>query len=348
MSIWQGIVWLFVLLFFNAFFVGAEFAVISARRSQIEPLADAGNKRARIALWAMEHATLMLATSQLGITVCSLIILNVSEPAIQELLSGPLLALGLAPDLVYLVGFILTLILVSFLHVVVGEMIPKNAAFSVPDKAVLILAPPLVLISRIINPLIWSLNAIANGILRLFGIEPKSETTSTYTLEEVASIVSHSQREGILQDRTGTLTAAFEFTTKVAQDLTVPRDTLITIGPDASLVDVETKVAKHGFSRYIVEHGDGTFQGYVHIKDLLWITDEHAHDPLPSQRIRPLLTVNAEEDLEDVLAALQTTGIHLAHVRDANGEERGVLFLEDVIEELVGEVHDATRRPRFD
>src|SRR5690606_27001867 len=127
-------VWLFVLLIANAFFVGAEFAVISARRSQIEPKALAGNKRAQTALWAMEHATLMLATSQLGITVCSLIILNVSEPAIHHLLQGPLEATGMSANMVSIIAFLFTLILVTYLHVVVGEMIPKNAAFSVPDR----------------------------------------------------------------------------------------------------------------------------------------------------------------------------------------------------------------------
>lgn len=340
--------WLFILLAANAFFVGAEFAVISARRSQIEPLAESGNKRARIALWAMEHATLMLATSQLGITVCSLLILNVSEPAIFELISGPFLATGLPEDAVHAIVFILTLVFVSFLHVVAGEMIPKNAAFSLPDQAVLLLAPPLVLISKIFNPLIWSLNATANGILRLFGIEPKSETTSTYTLEEVASIVSHSQREGMLEDRTGALTAAFEFTTKVAADLVVSRDDLVTVPSGASLVDIEANVAKHGFSRYLVADENGVLQGYVHIKDLLWIPDERAEDPIPAQRIRPLLTVDASEELEDVLAALQEGGIHLARVRGDGGEDLGVVFLEDIIEELVGEVHDATRRRTFD
>src|SRR5690606_4889251 len=142
----------------------------------------AGNKRAQTALWAMEHATLMLATSQLGITVCSLIILNVSEPAIHHLLQGPLEATGMSANMVSIIAFLFTLILVTYLHVVVGEMIPKNAAFSVPDRAVLLLAPPLVFISKVFGPLIHGLNAVANGILRLFRVEPKSETTSSYTL----------------------------------------------------------------------------------------------------------------------------------------------------------------------
>ncbi len=192
MSDWAGIVWLFVLLAVNAFFVGAEFAVISARRSQIEPRAEAGSRSAKTALWAMEHATLMLATSQLGITICSLLILNVSEPAIHHLLEVPLQLTGWPEAVVSTVAFVVTLVLVTFLHVVFGEMVPKNLSFSVPDRAVLLLAPPLVFVARLFRPIIVALNAIANGVLRLFGVEPKSEANSTFTLDEVPTIVEQS------------------------------------------------------------------------------------------------------------------------------------------------------------
>lgn len=348
MGDFAGIVWLVVLLIANAFFVGAEFAVISARRSQIEPKAEAGSKRAKTALYAMEHATLMLATSQLGITVCSLLILNVSEPAIHHLLEGPLAWTGLPAQGVTIAAFVLTLVLVSYLHVVFGEMIPKNAAFSLPDKAVLLLAPPLVMISKIFRPIIGALNAMANGALRLFGVEPKSETTSSYTLEEVASIVSHSQREGVLEDRTGTLTAAFEFTNKCAADLAIPRSTLVALQSDASPADIETAVTKHGFSRYLLTNGSDDLVGYVHVKDLLLISEERIHEPIPAKRIRSLLSVHGETELEDILARMQREGSHMAAVYDRSGAEIGVLFLEDIIEELVGEVHDATRRRRFE
>src|SRR6478609_520828 len=125
-----GLVWLFVLLALNAFFVGAEFAVISARRSQVEPRAAEGSKAARTTLWAMEHATLMLATSQLGITVCSLLILTVSEPAIHHLLEYPLGVTPLSPEAISILAFVVALLLITFLHVVLGEMVPKNLAFS--------------------------------------------------------------------------------------------------------------------------------------------------------------------------------------------------------------------------
>jgi len=347
MSDWLGILWLVILLVVNAFFVGAEFAVISARRSQIEPRAEAGSKRAKTALWAMEHATLMLATSQLGITVCSLLILNVSEPAIHHLLEGPLAWTGLSPAAVSVTAFVIALLLVTYLHVVFGEMMPKNAAFSLPDQAVLLLAPPLVAVSKLFGPIITALNAIANGVLRLFRVEPKSEATSTYTLEEVANIVSHSTREGVLEDRTGALTAAFEFTTQRAKDLLVPADRLVTLPVGTTPEEVEAAVTRHGFSRYPVAEADGELVGYVHIKDLLRLGDDRVAEPIPAKRIRDLLTVHAELDLEDVLARMQARGIHLARVIERDGTVLGIVFLEDIIEELVGEVHDATRRQRF-
>ncbi|BDZ38711.1 hypothetical protein GCM10025863_13250 [Microbacterium suwonense] len=196
MNDWAGLVWLVVLLLANAFFVGGEFAVISARRSQVEPLAERGSKAATTALYAMEHATLMLATSQLGITICSLLILNVSEPAIHHLLEIPMHAVGWDPAVISVVAFVVTLALVSFLHVVFGEMVPKNLAFSIPDRAVLILAPPLVWVSRVFGPVIHALNGMANAFLRLFRVEPKNEAASTFTIEEVATIVDRSRREG--------------------------------------------------------------------------------------------------------------------------------------------------------
>ena len=348
MNDWWGIFWLVVLLIANAFFVAAEFAVISARRSQIEPRAEAGSKRARTALYAMEHATLMLATSQLGITVCSLLILNVSEPAIHHLLEGPLQWTGMPPEAVTVVGFIITLVLVSYLHVVFGEMMPKNAAFSMPDQAVLLLAPPLVWISRVFKPVIGGLNAIANGVLRLFGVEPRSEAESTYTLEEVAGIVSHSTREGVLDDPRGALNAAFEFTTKRASDLLVPSDRLITLQPGATPEDVEAAVTRHGFSRYPMRDELGDLAGYVHIKDLLRLSDERMRLPISAKRVREMLAISPDTEAEDMLAHMQARGVHLARVIERDGTELGVAFLEDVIEELVGEVHDATRRERYD
>lgn len=351
MNDWAGLVWLVILLIGNAFFVGAEFAVISARRSQIEPLAEKGNRAARTALYAMEHATLMLATSQLGITICSLLILNVSEPAIHHLLAVPLGLTGLPEALVDTVAFVIALLFVSYLHVVFGEMVAKNIAFSIPDRAVLLLATPLVWVSKLFHPVIWALNWIANSVLRLFRVEPKDEAASTFTLDEVATIVSQSRREGVLDDAAGTVAAVVEFTDKDAGDIAVPLADIVTLPETTTPEEIEKAVAKHGYSRYVIVDDEGEPVGYVHLKDILRAAegpdaDQKVTEPIPPKRIHHMVPVQETTDLEDALAIMRRAGRHLARVRNAKGETTAVLFLEDIIEELVGEVHDATERAR--
>ena len=343
-----------LLLLGNAFFVAAEFALVSARRTQIEPLAEAGKRSAKTALWAMEHATLMLATSQLGITVCSLLILNVSEPAIHHLLEIPLNLTGLPEEAIGTIAFIIALLIVSYLHVVFGEMVPKNLSFSIPDQAVLILAPPLVFFGRLVKPVIVALNSTANGVLRLFGVAPKNEATSTFTLDEVATIVSQSTREGVLSDDSGALSAAFEFTAKKAKDIAVPLDQLVTLPESATPADVEKAVTRHGFSRYVLDYESGEPSGYIHLKDVLGLDVDPVDpvdtgrtgytDPIPAKLIRQLVSIFEDTDLEDALATMRRSGAHLARTFTVTGDATGVLFLEDIIEELVGEVQDATRR----
>jgi CBS domain containing-hemolysin-like protein len=344
MGEYSGIAWLAVLLLVNAFFVGAEFAIISARRSQIEPRAEAGSRAAKTTLWAMEHATLMLATSQLGITIASLLILNVSEPALHHLLELPLGLTPLSGEAIGTVSFILALLIVSFLHVVLGEMVPKNLSFSVPDRAALLLAPPLVFVSMVFRPIIVGLNATANGIVRLFGIEPKNEATSVYNLEEVATIVAQSTKEGVLSDTTGTLTAAFEFSEKKVQDVALGVDKLVTLPEDATPADLERAVAQRGFSRYVLLNDAGEPTGYLHLKDVIDLREDEFDEPVPPKRIRQLISIYRGTDLEDALATMRRSGVHVARVFDESGATQGVLFLEDIIEELVGEVQDATRR----
>ena len=305
-SDWWGIAWLVVLLAGNAFFVGAEFAVIAAKRSQIEPRAEAGSRAAKTALWAMEHATLMLATCQLGITVCSLLILNVSEPAIKHLFEIPLGLTGLSAEWIAGIAFAIALLIVTYLHVVFGEMVPKNLSFTLPTRAILLLAPPLVLVSRILSPVIRALNAIANGVLRLFRVEPKNEAESAFTLEQVETIVRQSTREGVLDDATGALAAAFEFTTKIVSDIALPMDALTSLPDDASALDVERAVAQRGFSRYVLVDDAGEPTGYLHLKDVIDLPDDELDDPVPPKRIRRLVSILASADLEDALAVMRS------------------------------------------
>ncbi|MGO4385453.1 hemolysin family protein [Specibacter sp. RAF43] len=343
MSPLAGIGALILLLLGNAFFVAAEFAIMSARRSQIEPLAEAGSKRARITLGAMENVSLMLACSQLGITVCSLLILNVSEPAIHHLLSAPLHAMGVGEEIAGPAAFVVALLIVTFLHVTFGEMVPKNMSVSAADQAALLLAPPLVLLGKVVRPVIVALNWTANHIVRWFGIEPQDEVSSSFTLEEVQSIVAASTRSGLVDDQTGLINGALEFSTQTAGTIMVPLEQLVTLPASATPVDFEHKVGKTGFSRFVFTDESGDLLGYLHLKDVLPIPAERYELPIGEGRVRSLVNLDVGEEIEDALAIMQRTGSHVARIISAAGQTLGVLFLEDVIEQLVGEIRDATQ-----
>jgi CBS domain containing-hemolysin-like protein len=332
------------LLLGNAFFVGAEFAVISARRSQIEPRAEAGSRAARTTLWAMEHVSLMLACAQLGITVCSLGLGAVAEPALAHLLEPLFEHTGVPEALVHPVAFAIALAVVVYLHVVVGEMVPKNIAIAGPDRAALLLGPPLVVVARLVSPVIRALNALANLGLRGLGVEPRNEVSSAFTAEEVHSMVTESHREGLLDDGHGLLTGAIEFSERVAGDVMVGVDDLVTLPTGATPSDVERLVARTGFSRFPLRDADGALVGYLHLKDVLYAEGDEHDQPVPEKRIRSLVAVARDDEIEDALAAMQRSGAHLARVHDPDGRLVGVLFLEDVLEELVGEIRDVTRR----
>lgn len=335
-----------VFLLGNAFFVGAEFAVMAARRSQLEPLAAAGSKRARASLQALEQVASLLACAQLGITVCSVLLGAVAENAIHHLIVGPLESVGISSAGSEVVALILALLIVAYLHVVLGEMVPKNLAIAGPDRAALILAPALLAVTRVLRPLIRALEAISKWVVRRFGIEPKDEMASTFSAEEVQLIVQESHREGLLQpQQQQRVQGALEFSDRVAADVAVPLDELETVAIGITPAQLERLVAKRGYSRYPVRDRAGMIAGYLHLKDVLYARDEAYDEPVPPKRIRALATVHRRDDVEDVLVAMQRSGSHVARVVDDAGAATGVVFLEDVLEELVGEVDDATQRP---
>ncbi len=333
-----------VLLVGNAFFVGAEFAIMSARRTQIEPRAAAGSTAARTALHAMENVSLMLAACQLGITVCSLGLGAVAEPALAHLLAVPFEVFGVPTELIHPIAFALALALVVYLHVVVGEMVPKNLAIALPERAALLLAPPLVWVSRVLRPVIWLLNTLANLMLRALGVEARDEVASTYTVEQVQAIVDSSREEGLIGDGR-LMTEALEFSDHVASDVMIPISELVTLDLSASPADVEDCVRRHGFSRYLVRLGERLI-GYVHVKDVLGVDDASYHQPMQQSVVRSFTDISAAAEVEEVLAAMQISRGHLVRVVDGHGGQLGVVFLEDVLEELVGEISDEAQDSR--
>ena len=336
-----------VLLAINAFFVAGEFAVTSTRRSQIEPLADAGERRAGdalYALYALRHVSLMLAICQLGVTVASTTLGVVAEPAIAHLVESPLARLGAPEASSHVVGFALALVIVLFCHVVFGEMVPKNISIAAPVRMLLLLAPVLVRLGRVLRPIIAAMDRFANWFVRLAGYEPRSEIASTYTAQEVASIVEASQAEGKITDELGLLSGALEFSEETAGSAMVPLSDLVSLPAGATPADVEDLVAHTGYSRFPVADEDGAIVGYVHLKDVLYASGEERDQPITPWRIRRLESVAREDQVEDALRHMQRTGVHCALVREG-GEVLGILFLEDILELLVGEVRDVLQRP---
>lgn len=341
-----GVLLAVFLLAANAFFVGAEFALISARRSQIEPRAQAGSRMAAITLQAMEKVSQMMAGAQLGITVCSLGLGAVGEPALAHLIEPVFHELHVPDDWLHPVAFVIAMTVVVYLHVVLGEMVPKNIAIAGPERAALILGPPMYGIVMVLRPLIVSINAIANGILRLLGIEPKDELGSTYTREQVAALVEESHGEGLLaEDEYDRLSGALGFTEKTVAEVTMAPDSLATVVRGSTGAEVEALCAATGFSRFpVVSDGPGEppeLVGYLHIKDVLEPDEERRERPVADRWIRPFATVTADTLLHDALEVLQRRGAHMARVVDPDGTTLGVAALEDVIEELVGEIRDA-------
>lgn len=341
MSGWPALLLTLVLLLLNALFVAAEFALISARRTQLEPDAQAGKRSAKLALKAMENVTLAMAAAQLGITICSLGLGAISEPAIAHLLEPVFDHLGVPHALVHPISFAIALTFVVFLHVVYGEMVPKNIALAAPDRAALILGPFMLGVIAVLKPLVVSLNWIANAAVRLVGIEPKDEVASAFTHDEVAGLVEESRREGLLDDdEYGLVTGALDFHDGTVAQVLLPRDGLVTIAPGSTPVDVEDACASTGYSRFPVARDDGELTGYLHIKDVLETDDDNRVRPIADKWLRPLATVSATTGLYDALRTMQGRGSHMARVADESGTVIGVVMLEDVLEELVGEIRE--------
>ncbi|MDR1442692.1 MAG: hemolysin family protein [Bifidobacteriaceae bacterium] len=327
------------LLAANAFFVGAEFAIMSVRRSQVEPRAEAGSLAARMVLYALEHMPSMLAALQLGVTVASTSLGAVAESALAHALTGPFHMLGLPAGSDHAVAGLVALLAVVYLHVVLGEMVPKNLSLAAPERAALIMTPFLVILAWILTPVTAALRGVAWVALKILRVTPKAEVASAFTAVELAAIVHHSTRVGVLPDADGLISGSLEFSTKRACDVMVALDDLVTVGETVTPEAIENRVAKTGFSRFPVRQADGTLAGYLHIQDVLDLAEpERRLEPVPSGRIRPLVTAEATDEVEDVLATMRLTGSHLVAVPG------GVVFMEDVLEELVGEVKDIMQR----
>lgn len=335
-----------LLLAGNAFFVGAEFALISARRTQIEPRAESGSRSARVTLRSMENVSSMMAGAQLGITMCSLGLGAIGEPAVARLIEPAFEAAGLPSAVVHSVALAVALGIVVTLHMVLGEMVPKNIAIAGPERSALVLGPPLYAIVTVLKPVVWLLNGIANIVLRVIRVQPQDEVASAFTADEVAGFIAESRREGLLdQDEHELLTGALGFTNTQVHSVALAVDDLVTVPEDVTVAQLDDVCARTGFSRFPIADDAGDLVGYIHLKDLLDTPADRRDQPVQSKWRRPLVTVGTEQSLREALATMQASGAHMARVVDHHDDRVvGVATLEDVLEELVGEVVDAGQR----
>jgi CBS domain containing-hemolysin-like protein len=331
-----------LLLIGNGFFVGAEFAIITARRDRLELLAAEGSSRAQTVIDASRQLPLLIAGAQLGITVCSLGLGALAEPTIAGLLERPFGPLGVPEAVLHGVAFAIALSIVTALHTVLGEMVPKNLAIAGPERAATLLVPVHFGFCKLVRPVLGFFTAVAQAVLKLAHVTPKEELETAYTSDELTTMIAESRREGLLEDSehrrlTNTLISA----DRTVADVLVPLAQLTTVPENPTVGDIERAVAATGFSRFPVRMADGRLNGYIHIKDVLDLAAEP--DALvPYSRVRGLPELPADSRLDEAMAALRRARSHVAKAVAADRTVLGVVALEDLVEEYVGTVRDGT------
>lgn len=320
----------------NAFFVGAEFALISVRRSQVEPLAQEGDRRAKAVVWGLQHVSALLAAAQLGITLCTLVLGVVAEPAIAHLLEPVFHAVGVPEGAGHVVSFVIALTLATYLHMLLGEMVPKNIALAEPVRSALLLGPPLVALSRALRPVIFTINAFASGLLRLLRVDAKDEVAATFTDTELAEIVKDAGEAGLIDDRAQErLHDALELGSRPVRDVVVPLEKVVYARVGVTPEELERLTAESGFSRFPVVDVGRRIVGYLHVKDAL---DASSRDvPFRLRDMRPIARVRESTPLDDVLTAMRGSRTHLAAVLGGDGRLAGLVTMEDVLRELFGQ-----------
>ncbi|OCT11662.1 hypothetical protein A8709_27695 [Paenibacillus pectinilyticus] len=331
-----------VLVLLNGFFVAAEFALVKVRHSRIQQLVNEGSGKAKFASTVTSQLDTYLSATQLGITLASLGLGWVGEPAISELIMEPLFhTLGLETSVfTTTLSFIVSFGFITFMHIVLGELAPKSFAIQKAELTSLWLSAPLLYFYKIFRPIIWLLNGAANKFLAMVGVEPASEHEAAHTEEEIRILMDESVKSGIInQDEMTLFDNIFEFSDLIAREVMLPRTDMDCLFLELSFIDNLRIVHETKHTRYPVADQDkDNIVGFVHIADLL--TADPDVDQEIKTFIRPILNVPESMEVSRVLKLMQKRHSQLAIVIDEYGGTAGLLALEDIIEEIVGELHD--------
>ena len=340
----------FLLIGANAFFVAAEFSLISARRDRLEALAEQGRSGAVTVIRAGEQLPLMFAGAQLGVTVSSIMLGRIGEPAVADLLRRPFDLLGKSPALLNTTSFVAALAIVVLLHLLLGEIVPKNIAMAGPERAAMLLIPPYLVYVRAVRPVVNFYSRCNSAILRVLRVHARDELDVTVSTVELSEMIAESVSEGLLDREEHTrLTRALQIRNRAVADVAVPVADIHAVpvaaaGSGPTVDVVEKALAATGYSRFPVVGVDGVFVGYLHIKDVLSLAD-NPQAVIDLARVRPLPRVSESLSVPEALSRMRRTNSHLALVTAREGGAVvAMVALEDLVRDLVGVVRDGTGR----
>jgi magnesium and cobalt exporter, CNNM family len=330
------------LIFINGFFVAVEFAFTASRRPVLEEREASGSRLAQWALASMNELPVTFAGAQLGIVGTSLVLGFVIENSLEVAFHGMYQALGLPSGAVTTLSLITALLIVTFAHNVLGEMAPKNATIAAPERVALIVSAPFRGYVTILRPIIFALSSTASGVLRLFGVRTRHAVEIAQSAEDIATLVKTIGAGGVIDPGSSRLlTSALKFQETVVSEVMVPRPDLIAVSTKESAAAVEDTVVETGHSRIPV-YGDDLddIRGFVHAKDLLTVGADRHHQPIEDRLIRTVPVVPETMPVSPLLEMMRSEGVHIAVAIDEHGSVAGLVTLEDIAEELVGDIRD--------
>ncbi|WP_346535816.1 hemolysin family protein [Micromonospora sp. DPT] len=333
-----------LLLALNGFFVAAEFALLASKRYRLEQAAAGGGRAARAALDGVRELSLMLAGAQLGITLCTLGLGALAEPAIEHLLSPLLHTVGLPDAASHAVALVFALALVTFLHLVVGEMAPKSWAITDAERSALLLALPFRAFARVARPVLSALNALANVVLRLVGVQQQDQLAQVHGPDELRILLEQSREHGLLgAEQHHLLTSMLELQGTTVRDVMEPFDEIVTVRRDDTADRIEQVSRDSGRSRLAVLDPGGEVCGLVHVREAVRAVTT-GRPATAGELMTRAFTLPATSSVTEAVAAMRADQAQLALVRNGGGPTRpiGFVALEDLLEEVIGEFDDET------
>ncbi|MEA1903337.1 MAG: hemolysin family protein [Actinomycetota bacterium] len=338
----SALVFALVLVVINGFFVAVEFAFTASRRPSLEGMANSGNRFAGWAVASMNELPVTFAGAQLGVAGASLALGFVIENSLEVAFEDLYHALGIPEGGVATISLLTALLIVAFVHNVFGEMAPKNATIAAPEKTALLVSAPFRAYVTVLRPIIFSLSWVAGAVLRLFGVNTRHTVAAEHSADDIAVLVKTIGAGGVIEPSSSNLlTAALKFQSTVVFEVMVPRPDLVALSADEPASSFESTMISTGHSRIPI-YGDGLddILGFVHAKDLIAVGTDDLDQPIAADQIRPVPLVPETMSVSPVLEMMRSEGVHLAVAIDEHGSVSGLVTLEDIAEELVGDIRD--------